>query len=316
MPQELATTVGAFSQLQHLHAGLWAAATANALARCDGGGREEAGDSGWAPGDVSALALGLARLGVEPGGTAPPAPMQLLQRLGSGLVAAGRAHTFEPQAVCDLAWAHAAAGVPYCAWRMEGLVLPQLARAGAGATSLSAEGKVQLMLYLRAMQPPGSGMPPKVGQGRQCPRLRLLCAATLREQAQRDSQQPPSQLQREVHAALERLVQQGQLRSAELQQCTPSGLFCVDVAVQLPGGERAAVEVGGHQHFSSNRDAAGRPVAAMAGWALRARLLAADCGWAVVGVPWWEWGALGGDPALEELLLLGLLGRAAVVEGP
>jgi hypothetical protein len=36
----------------------------------------------------------------------------------------------------------------------------------------------------------------------------------------------------------------------------------------------------------------------------------------VVGVPWWEWGALGGDPALEELLLLGLLGRAAVGGGP
>jgi hypothetical protein len=161
--QHLANTIWAFSVLRHFHAGLWGAVTVEALARCRRGE-----DSGWSGQAVSSLALGLARLRASERGSPGPLLAQLLQRLGSRLVAE-RPQAFGTQGVCNLAWAHAAAGAPYCAWLMEGLVLPL---AGAGR---NCEDKSQLLQYFKAMERPGSGMPPAVEQRPEYRRLRQWC---------------------------------------------------------------------------------------------------------------------------------------------
>ncbi len=298
--QALANTIWAFSELRHFHAGLWGAITVESLARC---GRGE--DSGWTGQAVSNLALGLARLrAVERGGATDPVLGQLLQRLGSGL-AAERPGAFNEQDVCNLAWAHAAAGGPHCAWLMEGLVLP-LAN---NPDSLAPEEKSQLLQYLLAMELPGSAMPPAVAQRPEYRSLRQLGVEAHQAQVQERSKQAPSQLQRGVHVAAQRLAARGMLLSAGLEQLSPSGLFSVDVAVVLPGGGRVAVEVDGPTHFSSNWDAAGRPVGVAAATLLRDRLLpAVEPGWAVASVPFHGWGAFGGDVGAEERCLLRLLG--------
>jgi hypothetical protein len=162
--QALANTIWSFSELRHFHAGLWAAVTGEALARC---GRGE--DSGWDGQHVSNLALGLARLRASEAGAPDPALVQLLQQLGSRL-AAERPQAFSTQGACNLAWAHAAAGAPYCAWLMEGLVLPL-----AGAGDLIHKGKTQLLQYPRAMERPGSGMDPAVAQRPGYRSLRQRC---------------------------------------------------------------------------------------------------------------------------------------------
>jgi hypothetical protein len=297
--QELANTIWAFSQLRHFHAGLWAAVTGEALARC---GLSE--DRGWAGPDVSNLALGLARLRAGTGGAPDPALVPLLTRMGSRL-AADRPTAFSAQQACNLAWAHAAAGAPYCAWLMEGLVLPL----AYNLDSLAPEEKQQLLQYLLAMERPGSGMPLAVAQRPEYRSLRQLGVEAHQARVQDRSRQAPSQLQRGVHAAAQRLAAQGVLVSAGLEQRTPSGLFSVDVAVVLPGGRCVAVEVDGPTHFSSHCDADGRPVAVAAATLLRDRLLpAVEPGWAVASVPFHEWYALGGDAGAEERCLVRLLG--------
>jgi hypothetical protein len=162
--QHLANTIWAFSELRHFHNGLWGAVTGEALARC---GRYK--DSGWKGQEVSNLALGLARRRASEGGAPDPALVQLLQQQGSWL-AAERPQAFSTQGACNLAWAHAAAGAPYCAWLMEGLVLPL-----SGIGDLNREGKSQLLKYFEAMERPGSGMPPAVAQRPGYQRLRQLC---------------------------------------------------------------------------------------------------------------------------------------------
>ncbi len=159
--QALANTIWAFSELQHFHAGLWAAVTGEALARC---GRDK--DSGWDGQAVSNLAVGLARRRASEGGAPDPALVQLLQWLGSRLAA----KAFNTQGACNLAWAHSAAGVPYCVWLMEVLVLPL-----AGAGDLNREDTSQLLQYLEAMERPGSGMPPAVAQRPEYRRLQQRC---------------------------------------------------------------------------------------------------------------------------------------------
>jgi hypothetical protein len=297
--QNLANTMWAFSELRHFHAGLWSAVTGEALARCRGGE-----DSGWDGQHVSNLALGLARLRASEGGALDFALVQLLQRLGSRL-AAERPQAFNAQDACNLAWAHAAAGAPYCAWLMERLLLP-LAN---NPSSLAPEGERQLLQYLLALERPGSGMPPTVAQRPEYRSLRQLGVEAHQARVQDRSGQAPSQLQRQVHAAAQRLAARGMLVSAGLEQLTPSGLFSVDVAVVLPGGRCVAVEADGPTHYSSNWDAGGRPVAVEAASLLRNRLLpAVEAGWAVASVPFHEWEALRGDGGAEERCLLRLLG--------
>ncbi len=297
--QELANTIWAFSELRHFHAGLWAAFTGEALARC---GRGE--DSRWAAQAVSNLALGLAKLRAGMVDAPDPVLVQLLQWLGSRL-AAGRPQAFSMQEACNLAWAHAAAGAPYRAWLMEGLILPL----ASNPNSLAPENERQLLQYLLAMELPGSGMPPAMAQRPEYGSLRQLGVEAYHEVVRESSRQAPSQLQREVHAVAQRLAQEGRLVTVGLEQRTPSGLFSVDVAVVLPGGRCVAVEVDGPWHFSSNWDAAGRPVAVEAATLLRDRLLpAVEAGWAVASVPFHEWDALRGDAGAEERCLLRLLG--------
>jgi hypothetical protein len=179
----------------------------------------------------------------------------------------------------------------------------------AGAGDLNREGKPQLLQYLLAMERPGSGMPPAMAQRPEYRSLRQLCVEAHQARVQEDSKQAPSQLQRQVHAAAQRLVNQGLLVSAGLEQVAPSGLFSVDVAVVLPGGRCVAVEVDGPTHFSSNWTDTGRPVAVGGASLLRDRLLpAVEAGWAVASVPFHEWGGLGGDLGAEERCLLRLLG--------
>ncbi len=160
----LANTIWALSELRHFHAGLWGAVAAEALARAEWG-RGLGGDSGWTRREVSNLALGLARLSASEGGAPDPILAQLLPLLGCRQ-AAKQPPGFSAQDVCNLAWAHAAGGAPYCAWLMEGLVLPL-----RGAADLTVEEKSQLLQYLLAMERPGSGMPPAVAQR---PEYRLL----------------------------------------------------------------------------------------------------------------------------------------------
>jgi hypothetical protein len=297
--QELSATILAFSDLRHFHAGLWAAITGEAQARC---GRGE--DSGWDGQAVSNLALGLAKLRVGRGGAPDPALGQLLQQLGSRLAVEGP-RAFSTQAVCNLAWSHAAVGVPFSAWLMEGLVLPL----ASNPKSLAPENTSQLLQYLLAMERPGSGMPPAVAQRPEYQSLRQLCVEAHQGQVQERSREAPSQLQLGVHAAAQRLAARGMLGSVGLKQLTPSGLFSVDVAVMLPGGRCMAVEVDGPTRFSSNCDAAGRPMAVGGASLLRDRLLpAVEASWAVASVPYHEWDALRGDAGAEERCLLRLLG--------
>jgi hypothetical protein len=110
-PQNLANTIWAFSELRHFHAGLWGEVMGEALAHW---GRTEG--NAWKGQDVYNLALGLARLRASERGAPDPALGRLLQRLGSRL-AAERPQAFSTQEASNLAWAHAAADAPYCAWR-------------------------------------------------------------------------------------------------------------------------------------------------------------------------------------------------------
>jgi hypothetical protein len=81
------------------------------------------------------------------------------------------------------------------------------------------------------------------------------------------------------------------------QQSTEDGLFSMDVALVLQGGQRVALEADGPSHFTSNLPR--RPLGATM---YRNRRLLAR-GWRVVSVPFFEWDALGGDEGRQELYL-------------
>jgi hypothetical protein len=71
---------------------------------------------------------------------------------------------------------------------------------------------------------------------------------------------------------------------ASSEHLTDDGLFSIDIAVQLPGSQKLAVEVDGPTHFLGNA-----PTVPNGATRLRTRLLEAR-GWRVVSVPVTEWG--------------------------
>ncbi|KAG1679152.1 hypothetical protein FOA52_000507 [Chlamydomonas sp. UWO 241] len=90
------------------------------------------------------------------------------------------------------------------------------------------------------------------------------------------------------------------------EHLTDDGLFSIDIAVQLPGGQKLAVEVDGPTHFLRNT-----PAVLNGATHLRNRLLEAR-GWCVVSVPVTEWGrqVAKGKQAVHDYLttVLGLCG--------
>jgi very-short-patch-repair endonuclease len=70
---------------------------------------------------------------------------------------------------------------------------------------------------------------------------------------------------------------------ASSEHKTDDGLFSIDIALQLPGNQKLAVEVDGPTHFLSNT-----PTVPTGATRLRNRLLEAR-GWRVVSVPVTEW---------------------------
>jgi hypothetical protein len=91
-------------------------------------------------------------------------------------------------------------------------------------------------------------------------------------------QTTPSRKQAQVLDAIRQLPG---CSGATSEHKTDDGLFSIDIAVQLPGNQKLAVEADGPTHFLSN----GQPDGATR---LRNRLLQAR-GWRVVSVPVTEW---------------------------
>ncbi|KAG1655866.1 hypothetical protein FOA52_012516 [Chlamydomonas sp. UWO 241] len=92
---------------------------------------------------------------------------------------------------------------------------------------------------------------------------------------------------------------------ASSEHLTDDRVFSIDIAVQLPGGQKLAMEVHGPTHFLSNA-----PTVPNGTTRLRTRVLEAR-GWRVVSVPVIEWdrqAARGTQAARDYLISLGVCG--------
>jgi hypothetical protein len=194
---------------------------------------------------------------------------------------------FKPQDLASTAWAFAVADHPAPAlFGTDAFVQRCAAERGFGLGTLRQLHQWQLWQEERgAAWPP---LPPELAQ-------RCRAAFCQEEGA-------PSRLQRDVAASLRTL---GLAPREEVR--TPQG-YSLD-AVVSHGGREVVVEVDGPSHFLGCT-----PTGATA---LKRRQLRA-AGWALLPVPYWEWGALGSKAAKQEYLRVALEGlgqeAAAVVE--
>ncbi|KAF8055279.1 HTATIP2 [Scenedesmus sp. PABB004] len=274
-PQAVANTLWACGQLRHLPSQLLAALTRQPAQL----GRLLAASK---PQDLAIMALACAKLGHADERLLGP----LLRR------AAAQVHTgasWPEQELANTCWAVAVLDLRQCASELAVLARAASEQWGGGMApeSLCQLHQVQLWATDCGLQlPGGAGAPGLAGAlaPQQLEACRTAWAASL---AARQEQQPTSQLQREVFAALQRLPLEWAVPPAMEQLAAPDGACLVDIAATTAGGARLAVEADGPVHFRT-------PDAAQTGDTLfRNRALAAR-GYSLVVVPWFEWAELRG----------------------
>jgi hypothetical protein len=207
---------------------------------------------------------------------------------GVRLLQQGQQHSFGTQDCSNLCWA----AVVLDLRRHVPDVLQLAAACSPLWDSMEAEDLQQLYqahLWLLDCQLPSAGQ----GLAGCLTRQQLQQCQHSWEQVLATKTAQPSQLQRSVFAALQRLPgSTWQQAPAMEQQRTPDGAYSIDItAVMAAGGLQLAVEVDGPSHFlrQPRRAVDGRT-------RCRNRALAAR-GYSVVSIPWWEWRELaaGGD---------------------
>ena len=193
--------------------------------------------------------------------------------------------SFNAQALANTEWALAALNERDA----QDFLIALLDRVGASDVQFSIRESCQLfqaMLWLD-MQPASIPMPAH---------LYAACRSAWLAQV---SDTTISAAHRAVFAAVQQLPG---CSNASLEHVTDDGLFSIDVAVVLPGGDKLAVEVDGPFHFFTNR-----PTVLDGATRLRNRLLEAR-GWRVVSVRVGEWlqHAKRGEEAVHDYLMKSL----------
>jgi hypothetical protein len=112
------------------------------------------------------------------------------------------------------------------------------------------------------------------------------CSGAWKEQLQATAADPPSAIQQQVFAALQQLTAAGQLSwqqpPAMEQLAVPDGACLIDIAGVTADGVRLAIEVDGRTHFLW-------PDRRLDGSSQHRNRMLAVRGYAVIGVPYYEW---------------------------
>jgi hypothetical protein len=198
---------------------------------------------------------------------------------GVRLLQQGQQHSFGTQDCSNLCWA----AVVLDLRRHVPDVLQLAAACSPLWDSMEAEDLQQLYqahLWLLDCQLPSAGQ----GLAGCLTRQQLQQCQHSWEQVLATKTAQPSQLQRSVFAALQRLPGSTWQQAPAMEQRTPDGAYSIDIAaVTAAGGLQLAVEVDGPSHFLRQpRRAVDGPTRC------RNRALAVR-GFSVVSMPYWEW---------------------------
>ena len=206
---------------------------------------------------------------------------------------AGKTGSLNLQNICNLCWAAAVLDLQQC--------VPQVLQLAAAAGSLwggSTGGEhlqqlyqVHLWLRDRQLPAPDQGLSSALSQQQ----LRQ-CKASWEQLLARTAQQPVTDLQRSVFAAVQQLPVGMWQKQPQLEQRTPDGAFRIDITATTAAGVQLAIEVDGPSHFI-------QPGNTLEGATqFRNRALAAR-GYVVVSIPYREWDALRGAEQKQQYLL-------------